>query len=343
MNIFLCHTPLHLIIAALELPFSAAESHIFVVEDVPGMHALARALFDEGEISYHMLPGAAETNQVRPFIALQRENYSRIRSALPNLAPSHLFVFFDQRAEAQALLNFRYQSDPWVTLLEDGLSIYKVASPFDHPYRRLVWNKLRFDLSWKGSRWLGKHPRINEIACFFPEQLRDDLKSRPIRSLSRNLGPSHLHRLRKLYGPPRFGPGCGIVAVPHPDYGLAGPAFDRFIGRCLDYFRRDAIKPIFKLHPRDTYSQDAILKLAPDAVFAPHHFPVELVMLGEPGIKALVGFRTSALHVASALNLSHEIFYYEPTGMPDVPGQEVWREFYRGVCVPSLPSPEYSK
>lgn len=343
VNIFLCHTPLHLVITALELPLNASETHVFVIEDVAGMHALAQILLDRQGVRFHTLPGAVHSRHDRSLVAIQKENFSRIRRGLPSLSPSNLYVFFDQRPEAQAFLNFKYGTQPRISLLEDGLSIYKIASPFDRPYRRLLRNKLRFDLLWKGSKWLGQHPRIDEIACFFPEQLRDDLKTKSNRRLLLDAVASPFRGFLENYGPPRLGAHSGIVAVPHPEYDLTGPAFERFIEMCLEYFGRASLQPVFKLHPRDARSRETIIELAPDAQFAPHHLPVELLMLVEAGVEALVGFRTSALHVTSVLSPRKSVFYYEPSDPSDAQGGEEWREFYSGVSVRPLPTMGWSK
>jgi hypothetical protein len=280
-----------------------------------------------------MLPGTASHSNPVSVIAIQKQNAIKIRSTISRIPIDHVFIFFDQRAEAQAILNYHFQKKTSVTWLEDGITTYNVASPFPNPVRRLVKHKFRFDLAWKGSKWLGQHPMIEEICCFYPELLRNDLKRKKIRPLSRKLGEKYLIAFSKFYGPPKYSHETGVIVVPHPDSGLSRSQIDDFISESIAYFHSINTCPILKLHPRDEISASRITKSMPTTEIAQQNFPLELILFVENNVKAIAGYRTSTLHITSALHPHILTLYYESPYSMD---SEKWISFFEKTSVQPL-------
>ncbi len=334
MNIFLCHTPLHVLISALEAPkHRDTETLFIIIEDSYGIHALASAILESPNTSFILLSGTASTSSSKEAIEIQKANQQKIRAIISKQSVDHIFIFFDQRVEAQALLNYHFSNKPIFSWLEDGITTYNVATPFAKPLRRLIKHKLRFDLAWKGSKWLGQHPMFEEICCFFPDALRNNLKDKTIRSLPRTLEESYCSAFLKFYGNERFSNRTGIIVVPHHDSGVSRKDIDTFISKSIYYIRSKDALPILKFHPRDEVTMARILGQNQDVQIMQQYLPIELVLLAEKNITVVTGYRTSALHVTSALFPNISILYYES---PHAADSKKWREFFIRTSVHPL-------
>jgi hypothetical protein len=333
MNVFICHTPLHVLITALEMPkLEDTDTLLFVVEDVLGIHDLAKTMLTPSHttITMVMLSGTALRSNSASAIAIQKQNSKKIRETISGLPIERIFIFFDQRAEAQAILNYCFQNKPSVIWLEDGITTYTIASPFPRPVRRLLKHKLRFDMAWKGSRWLGQHPMIDEIRCFYPDLLRNDLKKKKIEPLTRELDKRYLTAFSNFYGPPRHDQKTGIIVVPHPDGGLSSQQINDFISEAIAYLHSINALPILKFHPRDETTVSRIISFTHGIEIAEQNFPLELMLFVEKKVKIIIGYRTSALHVTSALLPSVLPLYYES---PYATDSEKWITFFEKTSV----------
>ena len=338
MNIFLCHTPLHLLLAALELPkHEQTHNFFFVMEDVPGIHELANALLSPSRVEFSMLPGTASHASPTPStIDVQKQNAHNIKKKVIGHKIDRIFIFFDQRAEAQAILNHPFPNKPLITWLEDGVTTYNVASPFPRPFRRLIKHKMRFDLRWKGSKWLGQHPMIDEIRCFYPNLLRDDLKKMKVDVLPHRLDGKYVSAFLEFYGKEKFHRNTGVIILPHPDSGISPPSIAHFISESVRFFQSIAAEPTIKIHPRDAFTPQKIDQLAPHIRMMQQNFPMELIMFAEKNIGAITGFRTSALHVTAALHPFIKARYYEPDQVSSANRTDVWVDFFKEISVPPL-------
>lgn len=335
MNIFfLCHTPLHVLIAALESQKLTGEKvTYFIVEDTPEIHSLAEAMLGSKEATFSMLPGTAFVSSGADATRLQKQNAENIKEAIDRIPPDRICIFFDQRAEAQALLNHKYKSTPNVVLLEDGISTYKVASPFPRPFRRLIKHKLRFDLSWKGSAWIGSHPSIDEVHCFFPEFLRPDMRVLKTAPLLRRLTQRYIENFSQIYGKRKYEEPIGAITVPHPDSVTDSESVEDFVRLSIAHCESARIKPVLKLHPRDNRSKNHLLDAGISIQTLDKNLPLELILFTEKSIKLVFGYRTSALHVIHALHRETSTLYYEPTCGPS---SAKWHEFYEQLSIRRL-------
>jgi hypothetical protein len=334
MNAFLCHTPLHLLISTLALSeVDDADTLFIVVEDVQGLHSLASAVLATSNVRFMFLPGVATTSSRAAALKVQKDNFNRIRVKLSGLTIDRVFIFFDQRAEAQALLNWKFDIRPVFSLLEDGITTYNVATPFTLPIVRQIRHKIIFDRAWKGSKWIGQHPAIEEVWCFYPDSLRDDLKKKRIRSLPRSLDENYIASFRNFYGPAKFSEKTGIIVVPHHDSGVSERNIDTFISKSIAHIHSMGARPVLKFHPRDELTIARITNERCDVDIAQQFFPIELLLIAEKRVTAITGYRTSALHVTSAILPTVLTFYFEPESDAE---SEKWAKFFLNTSVRKL-------
>lgn len=340
MDVFLCHTPLHVLIAALVAFDRTVEAHgrlFFVVEDTPGLHRLAQTLLRGPSSSFSLLPGTASTTDSKTWRALQNVNARTVSRTLNGKMVEHAYIFFDQRAEGQALLRAHFGRQATICLLEDGISSYTVASPFSHPILRLMRNKLRHSIHWKGSKWLGEHPAISEVGCFYPNHLRPGLKKLSSRALPTAIEEGIVDAFAATYGGRQYLEPFGAIVVPHPHSGISREERARFIERAVAFCTQRSVKPLLKLHPRD--SETALPESIDNAktLVAGKGLPIELLLYVEPCARFVVGSRTSTLHVTKALHPELGVYFYEP---PEARNSSEWRRFYADLSIEALPEAE---
>lgn len=334
MNLYLCCTPLHILLAALEsTKHRDSESTYIIINDSPDLDELAVALLRSSESKFIMLPGAAHLSATDSQISLRQKNIRDIRNIAASLTPERLFIFYDQSAEAQALLNFKFPAQPKVIWLEDGITTYFVAKPFPNPIRNLIRNKIRYDLSWRGSKWLGKHPAIQEIACFYPNLLREDIDINKSRALPRSIDKKHIESFSKIYGIAKYKNPTGVIVVPHPCSGPTPSQVNDFIEASIRFCTLYGIDPILKFHPRDTTHIPMLKSIPINVGIAEQKYPTELTLLVEHNVQAVIGYRTSTLHVISAISPQIATYYYEPPGDPT---SAKWVRFYDLLSIPPL-------
>jgi len=332
LKLYLCHTPLHVLLSALSRPGEGQEGSFFVVvEDTPGLHRIAREFLQPADGEFLMLPGTASTKSAKEALELQKSNASAVRRSISGLPVAAAAVFYDLRAEAQALLNYALEASAYVSCIEDGVLLYNVARPFSRSLTRRWKNKLRFGMKWKEARFIGRHPAIDEFCCLYPSMLRSDLRSKPYRELPHMLESSFRERFLALYGNPRYDEPFGVVVLPHPEADVSRNDLHRFIELSNSHCQSRGIEPIFKLHPRDVTTREILSNTHPGARFVSQEYPVELVLYAEPHARLITGVRTSALHVTRALHRNVECFYYEP-GTADSAARE-WRSFFTRIGV----------
>lgn len=326
MNIVLCHTPLHLLIAALEAPrLSEDETLYIVVEDAKGLHALASALLETRSASLLMLPGTATSADPREHVPILKGNALHIRRIIRTREPSHVYIFYDLRIEAQTLLNHTYQARPKVTLLEDGVYTYQVAQPFKRRFRSALKNKIRYGWRWRGARWVGQHPLISQVRSFYPSLLRDDLKPKSAGALERAIEKSRLDRFLNNYGTAVQDERSCVIVVPHPSSGLSTDQLSAFLDRSLSYCSEMNLQPLLKYHPRDPTMELLHPHKSIDVLVAEKSLPIELLLYREKHIHSIIGYRTSAIHVTAALHRDVQVLYYEHPGSDAV---DSWIDFF---------------
>ena len=308
MNLFVCHTPLHVLISLLV----ARECHHFpsvfvIVEDSVDLHGLANKIIrkDFGEI--HFLPGLATYRNGVHRALMMRSNVKYLLAQFGS-ALAELYLFNDLRAETQALLNSCMNHDAArCVLLEDGVGFYE-------PGGRLQWGvlailKQRFAAGggWMKGDELGFHPGISEIRSFYPELLKPHLKKKAGRPLPVNVEALDLAGAISI---PKLKDSSAIVVVPHTAF-LTQDYIARFINAVLAYCGRHGIEPIFKLHPSDRSGVAVLAKFLDDPAMLPQQLPMEMVVLGASRLHSVIGARTSSMHIIKRIYPETRVAYFE--------------------------------
>ena len=114
----------------------------------------------------------------------------------------------------------------------------------------------------------------------------------------------------------------------------------RFCEPCNRLFQTIAKKLslIFKLHPRDYTGQELIKSNVSEAVFLSNEFAFESYLMQSDRPAAIVGFRTSSMHILKALFPEIECLFFE-TG--DTAESLIWNRFLVSAGINKINSPLY--
>jgi hypothetical protein len=151
--------------------------------------------------------------------------------------------------------------------------------------------------------------------------------------LPRCLGENYVSSFRNFYGSPKFNEETGIIVVPHHDSGVSEGNIDAFISKSIVHMRSMGAHPVLKFHPRDKLTIARITKERCDVDIAQQFLPIELLLIAEKCVTVITGYRTSALHVTSAILPTVSTFYYEPEGKAEC---KKWADFFISASVRRL-------
>lgn len=337
MELFLCHTPLHVLISLLVAATEPRTPRTFVVvEDSAGLHQLARLLVRADIGQLHLLPGVANGSNLLSQTRIQRNNAKMLRSLYAYTAET-VHLFHDLRAESQAMLNTSSVSQrPRFVLLEDGIALYEPRGLLVGGWVSVLKRKLAFGMDWKHARELGLHPALSEIRCFYPHLLRANLRHKPSDAL-----PTALHQLvdratLQTLRPTTTSAGSrAVVAVPHSR--AVSPAyFQGFLAASLAHCEKLDVTPLFKLHPNDTQGVGLLQQRVKAPEFIPQGLPLELALMAMDDATSFMGARTSALHVVRKLCPQVSCLFYES---PDTEVGQRWLTFFEQVGIPAMDTP----
>lgn len=311
MHVFLCHTPLHILLSQYieEGLEDAPRARYVVVEDYAGLHAFARSILDHAETDVLYLPGKAQAQSRLQRTLLQRANARLLQRRFAGLR-CMFYLFNDLLPEPQALLNLAVRQSPQLAcvLLEDGVALYGPRGTGRNRLADTVMHKLAFGLRWKHAHAIGLHPAITEIRCFYPQLVHPELRGIPAAPLPTGT-PASLGKLRRDLALPALRDSA-VLALPHSAY--TEPALmTAFVAACAGYCRRMQLAPVIKAHPGDSAYKKYLAGLDKPPRLLPGHLPLEAVLLCSDHPAALIGFRTSALHITRALLPDVTCLYFE--------------------------------
>ena len=324
INLFLCHTPLHILISLLVAEHISPEEKIIfaIVEDSKNLHDFAQQLVNSRNIELLLLPGAASTQYLLKRALIHRANAKFLHDTYAGIV-SAVFIFHDLRAESQKLLNSDralYGNIRFI-LLEDGVALYEPGGLLVDGFFSILKRKIFWDIRWKHAPELGHHPKLSEIQCFYPHLLKPSLRHlraqplpRIVPEIENSSLPGKLSLLHNNY--------C-IIAVPHYIFGK--DFISKFIDYSMRYCASRQLIPVFKLHPRDQEAKSIISTVIDSPAFIPQDIPIELLLFCMPGAVALTGARTSALHIVNALHPNITCLYFDED---DNKGGSRWINFF---------------
>ncbi len=330
--IFICHTPLHVLISSIisSTELLGEEITFIVVEDSDGLFGFAVEIGLEKSGAIVRLAGSGVIRNRIKYTLAQRKNASLIRMKFRSLV-RRVYVFNDLRPEAQVLLNDRRLAKDGCefVLVEDGMALYPPAGELVNGLLAVAKRKVFFGWRWQHARFIGLHPGLSEIRAFYPGLLRKDLchlKSRALpvqdlRCVASNLSEVMVdNEYSKIPS--------AIIAIPFGNE-RAEDCRD-FLFKSLGLCRSLGLKPYLKPHPRD---KDYLINLKDilsgvDILSQSH--PLEVLVGLLPDVRAIIGCRTSSLYICRLLYSDVGVYFFSnPSRLDD----GCWVDFYRQVGV----------
>ncbi|SDX87581.1 hypothetical protein SAMN05421547_101561 [Delftia lacustris] len=330
MNLFLCHTPLHLLISMMvAYRKNDPQNTIFVVvEDSRGLHSLAVQLLRDGMGRLVMLPGSATAEGRLQRTLIMRSNARFLCREFGQVVRS-VYLFHDLRPEPQSLLNmkrFKKISADFI-MLEDGIALYRPGGVIPWSLLGVLKHKFAAGPHWMKFDELGLHPSISRICCFYPDLLRENLRPLPVDTLPKDR--VFIEDVRLQMPLEFYGKKITLIAVPYAD-SVSSKFMRNFLDPIVEYCRKNETSPIFKIHPRDKNGAEILTDFWGDPLFMPQHLPAEMILFSGLNIHSIIGSRTSTLHIAKFLFPEICVFHYDE--MLDEDGR-VWIEFLDHVGV----------
>lgn len=334
--VFVCHTPLHILISLMvahseRLPNKPA---FIIIDDSTGLGELADTIVPPAQIDTIKLPGDANADTPFNRLLTERSNAKLLKNRYAQHTET-VFTFHDIRAESQALLSAKRVHNSQrrrIILLEDGVALYAPHGLIYGGPLSVVKRKLAFGLSWRYGRKIGLNTAITEIRCFYPKLVREDLRNRNVAKLTADVPASVADNVCLDHDLPDCD--FAIIAVPY-----TSNLTDRFLSSYLlaagRYCERHRLVPVFKLHPRDFQARARIANRVLDARYFPQRLPLEVALFSQHPPHAVIGSKTSALHICKALSPAMQCLYFE-IGEDDA--SRIWQKFYSDVGIPPLES-----
>lgn len=313
MDVYLCHTPLHILISLIVANQNNSQkdgSTFFIIEDSPGLHRIAEALIDTRKSNLVLLPGLANSTNRFQSAMIMRSNAIGIHRTARKFS-GNFFIFNDIRPEAQFSLS-RLKGEKTASrksiLLEDGIAIYNPGGTSEWNILQKIKYKIISGLNWIPISKIGSHPAISEIYCFYPQALRPDLMEKKAFQIPRCIPKEIIESFKHIS--PVLEKNTTIIALPliseeNHEAGL------KFIERAMIFCKTRKTTPFFKTHPRDQQSIKIIENLSFEANTLPNHLPLELIILANEDIDSIIGSRTSALHISKFFFPKKDIYYIE--------------------------------
>lgn len=331
MYVFVCYTPLHILLAAITLQQMEKTAGIvfIIIEESTGLSRFARS-FLKSEYRIISLPGRANVANRMSRTIVQRTNMFRIRSIINSL-PCTCFIFNDMLPESQALLNMNAATNNGIEfiMVEDGVALYAPRGVVANRAIDRFLHKLAFGLEWRHSSTFGHHDNLSEIWCLYPEALCDDLKAKPCKPLGRQV-PQWVHDFAEQsfsHMPEE----ATIIALPYIGHSI--DILDRYLTRAVEFARRYKSEILFKSHPLDGHNTEILKKYVENPIVIPNTLPIELLMMRPGGKYNFIGSRTSALHVTNALAPDVRCYYFENGSDPVA---DNWIAFFTQLGIPGI-------
>lgn len=336
-QLFLCHTPLHVIISCLvaSVDKTIEQSLFIVVNDSKYLVDIVEDFKEQLGFQFLPLKGGADATTRFQAMRYQQYNVKLLKKISKNIP--YIYIFHDLRPESQALLNNRSTViNQFFIMLEDGVALYPTGEG-GVPSRLLsiLKRKIAFGFDWQHATELGLHPEINEIRCFFPHLVQKNLTKKNITYLPTLITP----KLCSVLGihSDLINAFTLIALVPHSSF-VCPNDLNIFIIACQNYALAKKLSLIFKLHPRDYTGQELIKSNVSEAVFLSNEFAFESYLMQSDRPAAIVGFRTSSMHILKALFPEIECLFFE-TG--DTAESLIWNRFLVSAGINKINSPLY--
>lgn len=231
-----------------------------------------------------------------------------LTALLQAAAPSAVAIFNDREEAGQCLLIAAAKHFPAARreCIEDGSQAYT-----ERTYRRLGrltrWRqRLRFGAGWQDVRVLGTHPLVQCFVATQPAQVREALRTRPLRAFpSHRLDAAPLRALAQRFAAQAglaadgLPAGAVLLTLSHSSYARRNPDYLRLVQATVAAAQRLGLLLCFKYHPREA-DADPLGLAASGARELPRHLPAEslYLLVRDRPLLVVAGISTALLTAA---------------------------------------------
>lgn len=250
-------------------------------------------------------------------------NVFRLRFFRRKIRGQNLVVFNDISPETQYLIASFHSRGGRVFLAEDGVATYSIGGVVPAGAISRLLGRLLYGTWWSPKPKIGQDDRVSAVFSSYPELIRSDVaRAKEVLQLPTlvvdDIDPSFDLGLQD----------CLLCVMP-----LVSSVSDEDLAHFVSVLRVVPHKLAVKLHPREDSLGCERLELlfrGCDYQYLPIDVPVELICARDFKLKAVVGYRSSALHLLRFLRSNLKVMYVEFLGGE---GGRVWRDFYKSVGV----------
>lgn len=320
--IFVCQTPLHFYLTyMLSREWTGKKAIVWVSEsDVDAR--LLRMVAGVSSFRIFHLPGGARVSSKVLRMLMRSINVLRLRFFQRKLRNQNLVIFNDTSPETQYLIASFHSRGGRVFLAEDGVATYSIGGVVPAGIISRWLGKILYGSWWSPKPKIGLDDRVSAVFASYPKLLRSDV----VRAKEVLQIPS----LETQYIDSSFDLGLKdylLCVMP-----LVSSVTDKELCRFLKAIKLGR-KLAIKLHPRETGAGRKCIDeflAGNDYFYLPREAPVEVLCLSNSGQMAVVGYRSSALHLLKFFRSDLHVMYVEFA--PDGEGGG-WFDFYRQVGI----------
>lgn len=321
--LFVCQTPLHLLLAhSISRLWQGKKSIVWISESDADSRLIERA-FHLSEGRMLSLPGGAQTQNKLTRALTRAINVLRLRMFQREMRGQSLVVFNDLSPETQYLIESFKAHGGKAFLAEDGVATYTIGGTVPAGRLSRLIGKILYGLWWSPAVKIGLNEKITEVFASYPHLIRQDVRT------GKRVRPLPLLRIDDIE--PSFDLGlynCLLCVIP-----LASSVTQEDLQRIVTTLRANDNALAIKAHPRESSSAMAYIESllhGKQFSFLQKDVPIEALCMATPGIREVVGYRTSALHLIKFfqpdLEVSYIEFSFDEKGI-------MWRNFYKSTDI----------
>lgn len=323
--VFVCQTPLHFYLTLMLSREWAGNKAIVWVSESDVDARLLRMVAEIPIFRILHLPGGARVRG-KVFRMLMRSlNVFRLRFFQRRLRNQNLVVFNDTSPETQYLIASFHSRGGRVFLAEDGVATYSIGGVVPAGLISRNLGKILYGFWWSPKPKIGLDDRVSAVFASYPALIRSDVARAkevlPFPSLvAKDIDSTFDLGLQD----------CMLCVMP-----LISSVSDEDLVRFVSVLKAVPHKLAVKLHPRESSlgcEHLALLFQGCDHEYLPVSIPVEVVCAGNFGLKAVIGYRSSALHLLRFFRPDLKVMYVEFLDGAGT-GAGLWRDFYASVGV----------
>lgn len=324
--LFICQTSLHfLLVPGLSRLWDGEKSVVWVSEtDVDAR--LVEKIRHLSDCRFVPLAGGARVPTKILRMLTRSFNVLRLRILQRRFGGGSLVVFNDLSPETQYLIHLFYRRGGKVFLGEDGVATYPTGGLVPAGIASKVLGKFLYGPWWAPKLKIGLNNKVSAVFASYPALIRGEVQQ-----------------------------GKEIIQLPLLEFDDLDSSFDLCVQdyllcvmplvssvpseeltRFISVLKGGWNKLAIKFHPRESEKgrgQVEALLGGNSYCFIPKETPIEAICIRSIGLKEVVGYRSSALHLLKFLRPDLKVMYM---GGSEGQREKVWSSFYKEVGVLSF-------